>query len=385
MLIFQLIILIVLLISAVIFYGDFVIRQYQKLKRFHIGRWKNEDEWYSAIKKVAVRWLKKTPTVSAIDDTGNYIIRLFSSKRKNDSIQSWQKAGLVLGISESIGYDSSIISEWKRKELTVGGCWINPVNKVDFAFLAYALLKTEKNPSAIKSAMDVVIEILEKNLCDDGMISYSKGSDSNLRYVDTLGMVCPFCALYGKIYDDPKYIEMAYEQIRLFKNIGVFSTNQLPCHVYLAKEKQPLGVYGWGRGTVWYMIALIGCYNEMPVCQMKEDIKSWIIEASRNYLKYQQEDGGFNSILQDGGHYDSSVTAGMAWFYSQCALMFDNIEYQVIADKCIKKIMSVTMKNGEIDLCQGDTHGVGIFSQKYDVMPFVQGLTLDTIRIRKFF
>ena len=32
--------------------------------------------------------------------------------------------------------------------------------------------------------------------------------------------------------------------------------------------------------------------------------------------------------------------------------------------------------NGVIDQCQGDTIDIGIFSEKYGSMPFVQGMTL---------
>ena len=111
----------------------------------------------------------------------------------------------------------------------------------------------------------------------------------------------------------------------------------------------------------------------------KEEIKKSIFEAAEEYKKYQKEDGGFYTILQGEGQYDSSVTAGMAYYYRCCAKIFNNIGYQDVADKCKKRLIKVTLKNGAIDQCQGDTHGIGIFSQVFDIMPFVQGLCLRAI------
>ncbi len=79
------------------------------------------------------------------------------------------------------------------------------------------------DPASIRSAMDHMIRCIEDNLCPDGMVSYSAGKTSNRRYVDTLGFVCPFLALYGRIYQEPRYVRMAVEQLRLFRRTGLLS------------------------------------------------------------------------------------------------------------------------------------------------------------------
>ena len=376
MIFLQIAILIFLCLTAVFFWGDRAMLLLQRLKRFHIGRWNNPEEWYNAVNRISRKWLKKTPVVSSTDDSGNRILTALSRKKKNAAIQSWQKAGLVFGFSGSVYDEDQIaLAKAKSREISADGHWINPVKKVDFALLAYAFLLNEKRPDSVKPAMDWVIGMLEDNLCSDGMISYSKGKESNLRYVDTLGMACPFLALYGTVYNKPEYGKLAYEQISLFRDSAVLPDNQLPCHVFLSEERQPLGVYGWGRGTIWYVMALLGTYYAIPNGAMKEDLKLWIRQSADSYANYQKKDGGFFSLLQDEGQYDSSVTAGMAWFFRECADIFGIDEYINISDKCLSKLMSVTMKSGEIDVCQGDTHGIGAFSHVYDIMPFAQGLT----------
>ena len=41
-----------------------------------------------------------------------------------------------------------------------------------------------------------------------------------------------------------------------------------------------------------------------------------------------------------------------------------------------KKIKSATRITGKVDWCQGDTKGIGVHSQTFDIMPFAQGFTL---------
>lgn len=124
---------------------------------------------------------------------------------------------------------------------------------------------------------------------------------------------------------------------------------------------------------------MIDTYFELTNCKEKTEMKAWIDDAAKEYLKYQHEDGSFYTILQGGGQYDSSVTAVMAYFYRKCSVVFDDRKYGEIADRCIARLMKVTMKDGAIDQCQGDTHGIGIFSQVFDVMPFVQGILLRSL------
>lgn len=362
---------------------DFVFNTILKIKRFHIGRWNCQDEWENAILKKSHQWIKHTPTVRQTDNCRYILLDMFAGKYRNDTIQSWQLAGLILGV-DSIGgkKEIDVICRWKKNMLNPDGTWRMHILKVDFAMLGYAILKTEKNPKSVRTAMNCIIKMLENNICMDGMISYSQGKNSRIRFVDTLGMICPFLALYGKVYNEKKYIVLSVNQIRKFREIGMFQFTQLPCHAVNVESQLPLGVYGWGRGTVWYTIALIDTYFELPESREKNEMKLWIEAAAREYWRYQHEDGSFYTILQGGGQYDSSATAGMAYFYRQCARIFEKEEYNEIADRCITKLMKITMKDGAIDQCQGDTHGIGVFSQVFDVMPFVQGLTLRSLKAK---
>lgn len=369
--------------SIIVVGFDCVLNFVNQMKRYHIGRWENDEQWKNTIKKRCYKWLRRTPTVRKTDNYQYVLLDIIKGNYRNATIQSWQMAGIALGINELNEKESKQALEcWKKELLTNEGQWRKISNKVDYALLAYALLKTTEDINSIKPAMDEVIKILENNLCEDGMISYSQGKVADTRFVDTLGMVCAFLATYGVAYEKEEYIDMAIRQIESYRRFGLLKGSALPCHAYNVKNQMPLGVYGWGRGTAWYFLAVLNTWRELPVSENKTKLEHWILEAANCYLQYQQSDGGFCTILQGGGQYDSSVTAAMAYFYRVCWKIFQEKKYLEASEKCLTKLKSVTMKNGAIDVCQGDTHGIGVFSQVFDVMPFAQGLVLQTLAIK---
>ena len=224
--------------------------------------------------------------------------------------------------------------------------------------------------------MDYSIGIIEKNICEDGMIAYTSDKNVDERYVDTLGFVCPFLQLYSNIYAEEKFSKISLEQINQYNKYGLLHDTYLPNHAYNPKNKLPLGVYGWGRGVAWYVIGLIDTYIEIKDSDEKLILKQNIKNVADSYINYQREDGGFGSILQNERTYDSSATAVLAYFYSRCYEIFENPKYLEVSNKCLQKIKSVTRITGKVDWCQGDTKDIGVHSQTFDIMPFAQGFTL---------
>lgn len=107
--------------------------------------------------------MKHTPTVRKTDNYRYLLLDVLHGEYRNATIQSWQLAGLVLGLQEFGGNNiSTLFEKWKKTILTGGGEWKIPVQKVDFALLAYALLKTTDNPQEIKKAMQEMMSVLKK-------------------------------------------------------------------------------------------------------------------------------------------------------------------------------------------------------------------------------
>ncbi len=347
--------------------------------RYHIGRWK-KDAWKTAAEERAIRWLRRTPVVKITDNSRYMLLDLLQGKYKSRTIQSWQKASLILGLLESGREDLRRTAQVYAAELTDGeGDWKQKPTRVDCGMLSFALLRAAEEPARIRKAMDFSAELIRTSINDGGTISYTGDRDDPDTYVDSIGLCCPFLCLYAKTYSRPEFEQLAFRQIERFHASGLLKGTALPNHAFDWKTELPLGVFGWGRGIGWYVLGLLDSYLNMENEGFKAKLRSWIEEAAGEYLRFQREDGGFGSIVQSGKTYDSSATAVLAWFYSCCGDLFSHPAYLDTAHKCLQKLLKCTRINGAIDWCQGDTKGIGVFSQTYDVMPFAQGMCLRAI------
>lgn len=370
---------IALLLCLLNYSVDYFFYLKNKYCRFHIGRWQ-QDNWQKFIEKKAIKWLRKTPTVKITDNSRYMLLDFLNGKYRSKTIQSWQKAALILGLLESKSVLSQNAARRAAEDLIDStGNWKEPPIAVDCGMLSYAILKAVSDPMKIKPAMEYSISIIKKNINAEGMISYTGGKDNPDMYVDTIGLVCPFLALYAKVFRKSEWEDITFNQIKMFHKYGLYKNTALPNHAFHIESKLPLGVYGWGRGVAWYLIGLVDTYNNLMNKEYKNLLREWIFEAAEKYIIYQRTDGGFGATLQRTKTYDSSATAAIAWFYSCCYEMFANEKYKQVKEKCINKLLLCTRISGAIDWCQGDTKDIGVFSQTYDIMPFAQGMVLRAI------
>lgn len=376
MLVIQILCIVAAAIALVIFGFDFILFLKYRYCRFHIGRWNSDEEWHKALYKKAIKWLHRSPTVKISDNSRYVLMDMLQGKYRSMTIQSWQNASILLGIQR---YDTQLAKKVALSNLDEKGHWKTRPTNVDAGMLAYAILKAADDYAFVKPAMDTVIQIVVKNTDESGLISYTGDTTNPDRYVDTLGLVCPFLALYGRIYNEPQYEDLAYRQLSFYHQYGMFQNTALPNHAVDKNTKLPLGVFGWGRGTGWYILGLLDTYFEMQNFENKSALFTWIQESAKSYLDFQHSDGGFGSILQEQKTYDSSATAVMAYFFAECSVLLSDEEYAKVSRMCLNKLKTVTRITGAIDWCQGDTKGIGIFAQTYDVMPFAQGMALRAV------
>lgn len=371
---------IILVVCSINYMIDFFFYLKNRYCKFHIGRYANFEEWNKAVEKKAVKWLKKTPTVKITDNSRYMLLDFISGRYRSHTIQSWQKAALILGLIQS--RNSGYRKQAKNAALNLldkSGSWKNKPRAVDCGMISFAVLKAIPDSEKIKPAMDESIAIIKKNINKEGMISYTGGKENPDMYVDTLGLVCPFLVLYARKYHVPEYEKLAFKQLKMFHKYGLYKGTALPNHAFEIKSKLPLGVYGWGRGTAWYLIGLMDSYNIFEEATYKSRVRQWLIEAAEFYLAFQRPDGGFGSILQRTQTYDSSVTAVMSWFYAKMYEMCKKEDYSNVSKHCREKLLKCTRISGAIDECQGDTKDIGVFAQTYDIMPFAQGMVLRAL------
>lgn len=344
---------------ATIVYYDIIHHLNVWQKRIHIGRWNEIDSWEDAVTKRAKKWLKEPPIVTKKGNNKYILCDKLNGNYRNNTIQSWQKAGLMLGLHH---YSAKI----------------NKVEHIDVALLGYSILLNHPNPAEIKKQLDVIYDKIILTKGEKDTIPY-RSSVKGIRFVDTIGLVCPFLVKYGITFNKESAIRLAEKQIREYVSF-INPLTKTPPHAYDICNNVPLGVFDWGRGIGWYILGLVECYRSINNGEFKEFLKSQIIKLSENQLKYQLPSGGFSaSIFNTASFAESSATVLYGILYIECFSITLDHRYKNAVEKIINHLMKVTQRNGAIDMCQGDTHGIGNYSSNFGYMPFVQGLTLVLI------
>ena len=94
---------------------------------------------------------------------------------------------------------------------------------------------------------------------------------------------------------------------------------------------------------------------------------------AKTLKKYQKENSSFSwNIFLTDDRSDSSATAVFAWFFKEMNLKNE-------AQKSLQYLQSVTQRSGAVDFSQGDTKTMGVYSQKFEILPFTQGFVLKTL------
>lgn len=384
------IIAILLFIALIIVLFDFYDDFYNWFMRIKIGQKSDYNEWAEAVRSINIKWaLKGAPEVSANENQRLKLVNLIKNLKKDSSIKYWQDAALLKGISFEGGdadqkasekmmerYIDVFTGEWKRK----------PVN-VDAAMLSYELMSCKYiDNKVIEPAMNYIADMLKVQFETYGTIPYNTGI-ADIRFVDTVGMTCPFLIKYANEYNHPEYIDIAFEQIKQYRKNGFDDKNGLPFHCFNVETEAQLGICGWGRGCGWWAVGIVDSLKELVNCDGLNKEKAVLLKLNIEFLdrmkKYVQTNGAVSRMVLNESLYDSSASAMFAYCYSYLYSITKKDDYKETADRIIEYLISVTRRNGVIDFSQGDTMGIGFYAAKYSVVPAAQGFTMAAINYKK--
>ncbi|MGB3452717.1 MAG: glycoside hydrolase family 88 protein [Moheibacter sp.] len=376
--------LFLILLFFILFLPDFLVNFMTWQSRIKIGRWKDKDTWQTAVQKKAAKWLNHTPTVKLTDQNRLILIDMLKGKYRRSTIQQWQQASLVLGLSDQYRKTKNQkikkqLSNFVENITDSNGNWKEPIKECDGSILAYSILQLpDLDIEKLKPAFDQVWELLMSLKGDDGCVAY-KSHMLAYRYVDTIGFICPFLVAYGQKFNQPEAVNLAIRQIDTYRQFGFIEKTGLPVHAYSTENSLPLGQFGWGRGLGWYAIGLADSWKELDDSHpMKTVLSDWINEFTETVLRFQRNDGSWGWMVQHPkSRSDSSATAILAYFLKIAKIAGctdQRIESSI--EKAVAYLMKVSRRDGTIDFSQGDTKGIGVYSMNFDRMPFTQGFGL---------
>ena len=301
--------------------------------RIHIGQWQDRARWQEAVTVKARQWLRHTPKVRVPGRQGRKTVNL------------WQVGGLLLGLDDE---DARIFLDSRPDCLELVG------EPVETAFLAYALKTRNSLPAAAEARLKAVFS-------DYTTVPYRKGSP-DIRYVDTIGLLCPF--LYSCGLDDLADRQIAQYDQALYD--GVF-----PFHAFDIGRNLPMGVCDWSRGTGWYILGLLE----------SDSNRERILRLAERMRELQRADGSFGCFLfnpSSPGESSGTALAGLL-FYKAYDLSRD-ASFLESAERCARALMKMTRRDGALDYAQGDTLGIALYSTRFDILPFAQGMTLSLLK-----
>ncbi len=376
----------ILLILFVVIAIDIFPQWYTWQSRIYIGRYVSRELWTKKVVRKALQWLKNTPTIKLTDNNRLIIIDIIKGNYKRNAIQHWQKAALILGLTEC---HKKTKNKLCRKEIDAflksnfsNGNWKDQPQEIDGVILAYAVLNIYWiNHDNYKPIYDTAYQLIQDLVGIDGTVAYRKYA-INYRFVDTIGFICPFLVLFGIKFNRPEAIDLAINQITAFNENGLLLNTNIPCHTYEITNNLPVGLFGWGRGMGWYAIGLIDAWSILPTeNSYKKVLEQSIVSFAKTAIKFQNENGSWSWIVLDkSARMDSSTTATLAWFLAN-ASNIESISTLCICakEKALEYLRSVTRRDGAIDFSQCDTKAIGIHSNEFDILPFTQGFCLRTI------
>lgn len=364
-------------ILALTFIGyDVLLKVENKINVQNLGEFETKSEWIARMKEKAVAEYKKMPRLK-----GNLgFPRLITQFRidKHAPIYAWQAAGLLLGLHECTTEEEFVEIVNERSDLIdMTG------EEIDSALLAYALSYVTEEEYADKEQISRnILESVYSNLDDkEGTIMYRKVYPT-FRFIDTIGLVCPFLATIAKEEDNEQYEDLALAQILEFEELAFDDDYEyLPFHGYDFESDAPLGKYGWGRGTGWYALGLIDTYQELEDDKRKQ-LENSIIDLAESIGKYQKEDGGWGGTVNIiTSQTDTSATALFLYFIKlACKLeVIDKKYYIDCIDRAEKCLMNNTLPSGRVINTEGDCIALGNYSYDYKYMPFTLGIALRAV------
>lgn len=315
------------------------------------------------IAAVARRWLQKTPAVPVSDQTRFTLPERLRGVYASRKVQSWQQAALLLGVAQT--GDTQAVRAFRDTVLTADGRWRQTPESADAALLAYALLRTAEHTDAVRAAMDDMYALLRRTAAG-GTVPYTARA-AHLRFVDTVGMVCPFLYLYSKTYHCPEAEALCQAQLAEYAEKGLHPATGLPFHAIRPSDGAQLGIGDWGRGCGWYATALA----ELLRCGA--DAAVYAEPLSRRLLSLQLSGGAFSRQLLSESCPESTATAMLGHFmyvYGQAA---DDAACRAAAEKAMRFLHTATRRDGTVDYAQGDTKGIGFYSTRLAPMPAAQG------------
>lgn len=351
--------------------------------RVRIGRWQDRRAWQEALARTALSWTRRMPAVPRKDQGRRILWEMVRGTYADTAIQGWQAAGLFLGLNayaadrkdEALG--ETLLRRLEGHELVKNYLAVPRPERweVDRLLLDYAVL--EAGCRGAEQVAEASAALLESLRTEAGTLAYRR-RQPGMRYVDTIGLACPLAAACAVRTGNEEYWNLAVRQVEEY-DVALLPDSSFPAHGFEMERGYPLGLYDWSRGIGWYALGLCELYRLMTLHGRPEakGMARRIMALAEELLPLQKKNGGFGWMAaRPESVFESSGTALLGLLLLTAFRISGEERFLEAAFRAEKALMGVTRRNGVLDMCQGDTKGIGMYSDVWNLMPFAQGMAL---------
>jgi len=256
-----------------------------------------------------------------------------------------------------------------------------PFTTVDQCMLGQSLLRlNEQNGSPrLECAIQQIADFLTvRHVRSHGGSLPYRQERPRIVLVDTVGMICPFLAAYGRAFGSSEALGLAVRQMDEFIEKAIEPRSGLPFHGFDTVTQQPLGPVGWARGTGW-LVTGIAC-SLQPLRnhdqQAYSRLRLFLDGIIARLHNLQAKNGCFTWLLNfDSASPDASGTA-MIGYAALVAAAGGAVSSEValpVAEAALKGLITFTRKDGYVEQGQGECIDVGLYPDVFGPTPWTQG------------
>lgn len=274
-----------------------------------------------------------------------------------------------------------------------------PLYYLDDTLCGVALLKLyqitgeEKYKCGADQMLQYLFRLEQESADAAGSIPYRPLQKNDHVYVDGIGMMCPFLAMYGAEYGDDKAVQTALTQIENMLEYGMDTRTGLPYHGFKYENRIKYGIIGWGRAVGWLLMGIGGVHKALSSnrkerylteCRKLEAVCVRLLDAVRPWIK---DSGGFAWQLQAAeGPEDSSATAMIAGTLKYAlgqgfwgdTMGMEQEEWERLLQRMLT-FLEQCEQDGRVGQCLGECMGFAQYPQVYGAYPWSLGAAMEVM------
>ncbi len=303
-----------------------------------------------------------------------------------ETANSWPNAVLVHALIDSAEPRRGEIEKYWNQLIGPGGKWLDPPQLLSHCMVGMPLLEWHQRTAEdrYRVAAERLVEwlLVTHPRSPSGTLPY-RPEEPNILLVDSLGMICPLLARFGREHGRPEAVALAKQQLIEFLDNAIDARSGLPFHAYQVgggTSKKAFGLAGWGRGVGWLALGLTGT---IPWLTPEDPDRLRFEVALRDLMngvrEHQREDGLWGWALNiPGAEPDTSATGMLAWVLRRGvqsgSLMRE--EFEGVQRKAVKGILQYTTSTGEVGQSMADAAGVGQYPWLFGHTTWTQGFAV---------